>query len=244
MLTDSKQDPTIWANALSNKNNTRDEWEKVYGDYDAAVDWPTCSFYKHLIQRYPESKVILTTRSAESWYASVSQTVLPLVRWRFIRPYLPNHLWQVQQLWRQTFVNNAVTDPEDDSPLFDRENLIRCYNDHIKEVKAVVPADRLLILTFSDGWEPLCRFLDKPIPDIPYPSTNPKAGFSVFFWEPMRQKWGDQLWFQIWETVKVAIDRRPIITPTRTAAAVYIISKLLVHRFNLSFLMKKYITLY
>lgn len=36
----------------------------------------------------------------------------------------------------------------------------------------VVPKQQLLIMKLEDGWEPLCKFLGKPIPDIPFPQVN------------------------------------------------------------------------
>ena len=48
-------------------------------------------------------------------------------------------------------------------------------------MRASVPADRLLVFQATDGWEPLCRFLDKPIPAIPYPRTNTKDDFVTRF---------------------------------------------------------------
>ena len=35
-----------------------------------------------------------------------------------------------------------------------------------------VPKERLLIYEVKDGWEPLCQFLDHPIPDMPFPFKN------------------------------------------------------------------------
>ena len=32
--------------------------------------------------------------------------------------------------------------------------------------------DNLLILDLSKGWEPLCEFLNKPVPDVPFPHLN------------------------------------------------------------------------
>jgi len=46
------------------------------------------------------------------------------------------------------------------------------YLNHIENVKQKVPADRLLIWNVKDGWEPLCKFLEKPIPNIPVPLEN------------------------------------------------------------------------
>lgn len=45
-------------------------------------------------------------------------------------------------------------------------------------------ADRKLtkrVLSFYEGWEPLCRFLDKPIPEGKlFPHLNERASFSEF----------------------------------------------------------------
>jgi len=51
----------------------------------------------------------------------------------------------------------------------DGEHAIAVFNAYEDEVKASVPADRLLVFQARDGWEPLCRFLGKPVPDTPYP---------------------------------------------------------------------------
>jgi hypothetical protein len=37
------------------------------------------------------------------------------------------------------------------------------------QVKAHVPADRLLVWDVREGWEPLCKFLQVPVPDKPFP---------------------------------------------------------------------------
>ena len=39
-------------------------------------------------------------------------------------------------------------------------------------VESVVPKEDLLIWNVKDGWEPLCLFLDKEIPDEPFPHDN------------------------------------------------------------------------
>ena len=39
-------------------------------------------------------------------------------------------------------------------------------------VKSVVPKEDLLIWNLKDGWEPLCTFLGKEIPNEPIPHDN------------------------------------------------------------------------
>ena len=46
-------------------------------------------------------------------------------------------------------------------------------------MRAAVPADRLLVFRATDGWGPLCAFLGKPVPDVPYPHVNDNAEFKA-----------------------------------------------------------------
>ena len=49
---------------------------------------------------------------------------------------------------------------------------IGAYTRHIEAVRRDVPANRLLELEGSDGWEPLCRFLGVDVPAGPFPCLN------------------------------------------------------------------------
>jgi hypothetical protein len=40
-----------------------------------------------------------------------------------------------------------------------------------------VPAERLLVWTVADGWEPLAAFLDVPVPPMPFPRLNDTREF-------------------------------------------------------------------
>lgn len=44
--------------------------------------------------------------------------------------------------------------------------LLSKYRAHNAAVKALVPKEKLLIYRIGDGWEPLCKFLGKPIPGM------------------------------------------------------------------------------
>jgi hypothetical protein len=50
--------------------------------------------------------------------------------------------------------------------------LRRFYANHYANVRSKVPKDRLLEFESKDGWEPLCKFLGKPVPNEPYPKVN------------------------------------------------------------------------
>ena len=59
----------------------------------------------------------------------------------------------------------------------DREAALAAYHLRLEQVKAAIPADRLLVFDVAEGWEPLCRFLDVPIPTVPFPHRNFKDDF-------------------------------------------------------------------
>lgn len=59
-------------------------------------------------------------------------------------------------------------------------DLLKTHNAHVRKV---VPKDRLLEMEISDGWEPLCKFLGKPIPDEPFPRSNDAAATEQRFKE-------------------------------------------------------------
>ncbi len=42
----------------------------------------------------------------------------------------------------------------------------------------MVPADRLLVWSPKEGWEPLCAFLELPVPDAPFPHVNDSESFA------------------------------------------------------------------
>ena len=51
------------------------DWDGLLGGYEAAVDWPACTFYEELLQRYPDARVLLSVRDPERWYESTRDTI-------------------------------------------------------------------------------------------------------------------------------------------------------------------------
>ena len=64
-----------------------------------------------------------------------------------------------------------------DGKFEDRDYAISVFEQHIENVKAIIPADRLLVMHIKEGWEPLCHFLNVPVPDTPFPRVNDTAEF-------------------------------------------------------------------
>jgi hypothetical protein len=145
------------------------DWGELFAGYNAAVDWPACSFYAQLMDVYPEAKVLLTIRDPETWYESVQNTIYPTSKDESDEPDVRAHLHMTTTLiWQGTF----------DGRFEDKQHAIAVFKRHIQEVKQRVPAERLLVYEVQEGWEPLCCFLDVPVPeDMPFPRLNDTAAF-------------------------------------------------------------------
>ncbi|KAI1259049.1 P-loop containing nucleoside triphosphate hydrolase protein [Xylariaceae sp. FL1019] len=170
-------DALLWMDALRAKYDgvgefTRKDWDKLLGNSQAVCDWPACAFAKELIEAYPEAKVVLTTRDVDSWHASTMKTVY----WRATDPelrMLSNVSWAAKMYYPmlKKFFDTFF---EGDFPNRGKE----VYTRHHEEVKKLVPPERLLEYRVQDGWGPLCKFLDVPIPkDRPFPNVNDNSDF-------------------------------------------------------------------
>jgi hypothetical protein len=49
---------------------------------------------------------------------------------------------------------------------------LKAYHAWNDRVRAVIPADRLLVFKVTEGWDPLCKFLGVPKPSEPFPHVN------------------------------------------------------------------------
>jgi hypothetical protein len=153
----------LWNAALAGKP----DYAAIYDGYKSAVDWPSAAFWKELADAYPEAKIILSSRSAESWYASISETILATV-------WAPE-TWPPQAVEWFTMVTKVLERSFGDAR--DKDDLIATFHAHEANVKATLPPERLLVHSAKDGWEPLCAFLEVPVPLTPYPRTNSKEEF-------------------------------------------------------------------
>ena len=144
------------------------DWEATFDGFNSAVDWPVASFWEELAAQYPQAKFILSSRSAESWYKSISQTILAVLS-------APDKWPEPQREWLE-MVYRVVVDRSLGGHM-DEAGAIAAYNAHEAAVKAAIPTERLLVHEARDGWPPLCAFLGHPVPDTPYPRTNSREEF-------------------------------------------------------------------
>ncbi len=141
------------------------DWSALLADFTAMVDFPGSCFWREIAAANPDAPILLSTRPAPDWYRSASNTIfLSLDR---VPPELAPWMQAVKKMLRDRFSDD-----------FENEDaMIAAYERHNAEVRAEVPADRLIDWTPSDGWEPICAALDLPVPAQPFPLTNTTTEF-------------------------------------------------------------------
>lgn len=143
------------------------DWPAIFEGNRAAVDWPASGFWRELAGFYPDAKIILTTRSVESWFASISGTILQVIA---DPEAAPEPARPVSRMARRAAMRSIGDD-------WSSEALSARFREHEAAVKADLPAERLLVFSPADGWAPLCAFLDKPVPATPFPRSNAREEF-------------------------------------------------------------------
>jgi len=144
-----------------------DDWESVLGGFQSTVDWPGCTFWRELMDFYPDAKVLLTVRDPEKWYDSVHGTIYQFVQGEPGDDAFSTHL--------RPMVERMIWDGTFDGRFDDREHAIKVFEEHNAAVQAGVPADRLLTYRVGEGWERLCEFLEVPVPAEDFPHVNDSA---------------------------------------------------------------------
>jgi hypothetical protein len=146
------------------------DWDEVFANYRACVDWPSARFWREIAAHYPDAKVLLTLRDGESWLASMHATIYPSMRSWPTRE--PGHHRDMLEMAAQIIIEQSFG-----GRLDDRDHALAVYLRHEEEVRDTIAPERLLAYNVSEGWEPLCAFLEVPVPDTPFPRTNTSEEF-------------------------------------------------------------------
>lgn len=146
------------------------DWHQVFADYQAAVDWPSCNYWRELAAAFPEAKVIHTTRPPEQWWASFSKTIAESLS---LGPQSDDPDRLRQRRMTLTIIGEDVFGGR----MTEKDVALAAFARREAEVRAAIPPDRLLIMRPEDGWAELCPFLGVKVPAEPYPFTNTTAEF-------------------------------------------------------------------
>jgi Sulfotransferase domain len=126
--------------------------------FDAFTDAPYLWIWREIYAQFPDAKYILTVRDEDRWINSCvrfyhGRRVRPMMIWKFGRYADPSRDQASREQWLETY---------------------RRHNAEILEFFADKP-DQFLLMepTRNPNWDELCRFLEAPVPDQPWPHANP-----------------------------------------------------------------------
>ena len=150
---------------------TRADWDDLVGrDYQAVADM-SVYFVAELLEAYPDVQVILWERDFDKWYRSYDVGLLqgfsfdsPIAMFgrKYIAPfsdiYWHTTMWYGMASWFRAKDAEGM-----------RANARERYKEHFEMVRKMVKPEKLFEFRLGDGWEPMCKFLDCPVPDEPFP---------------------------------------------------------------------------
>ena len=130
-----------------------------------------------MIAAYPDAKIIFVERDYDKWIKSLDDGLLRSL-WSgliglvidYAEPFVGQ---EGGGAVRKMFLGFFRAQNYKECKMNARETYER-YNE---EVRAACKGEehRLLEFKLGSGWEPLCEFLDRPVPDVPFPWTNELA---------------------------------------------------------------------
>lgn len=120
---------------------------------------------------FPNAKVLHSVRPAEKWWASFDRTIGKLLD-TYPSMDVPPPIRELLDMNRD-FIGEQTFGGK----FGDREAAIAAFEQRTQDVRATVPAEKLLVFDVAEGWEPLCAFLDVPVPNTLFPHHNLRADF-------------------------------------------------------------------
>ncbi|KAI1361165.1 hypothetical protein F5Y08DRAFT_315450 [Xylaria arbuscula] len=154
---------------------TREDWDELWGSrYEIITDLAS-TFTIELIKAYPDAKVVIVQRDFEPWWYSFENS-------------LKGRVFGQPRSFIISFVTNTFLGIRPNQSM--RKNLLgffgvkshrqitkarakEVYDEFYRTIREIVPPENRLEYKVGDGWEPLCEFLGKEVPqDTPFPRKN------------------------------------------------------------------------
>jgi hypothetical protein len=129
--------------------------EKILQEDDAAFgDLPIPLMYRDLYEMYPEAKYVCVLRNRQDWLGSIREH---MTLWKGVSP-----------------IHTMVYGHAIQAANQDDDTLLRGYDRITGEVLRFFSGKHnfLCLRLETLGWEPLCSFLGKPVPEKPFPWVN------------------------------------------------------------------------
>jgi Sulfotransferase domain len=156
VLAGARRNIPLWLDVI----NGQADWDAIFEGYQSTTDYPACTYWRELVAHYPDARVVLTIRDPDSWFDSVSQTI-------FSEQMQGSLAGSPAEAMMQGVIFDAFG-----GHVNDRAFMTEWFERRNQDVIDAVDSERLLVYSPKQGWEPLCVFLDVPVPDGPFPRVN------------------------------------------------------------------------
>lgn len=158
-----------WRKHVADAPTASIDWKQPFSGFQSTTDCPASGFWKRLIADFPDAKFILTERDPESWYLSFRNTVYQAMT----QPEKSTGDHREVQEMAKTLILDGLFEGRFE----DKDFAISKLQDYSRQIRSAVPPDQLLVMDISDGWGPLCGFLEVPIPEDDFPRSNTQTEF-------------------------------------------------------------------
>jgi hypothetical protein len=156
VLAGARRNVPLWLDVVRGKP----DWNAVFAGYQSTTDYPACTYWRELSAFYPDAKVVLSVRDADSWFDSVSETIFSS---KMQESLAGSPL--------EAMMRGAIFDEFGDR-VNTRAFMTEWFARRNQSVIDALPPERLLVFSPKQGWQPLCEFLDVPVPEVPFPRVN------------------------------------------------------------------------
>ncbi|CAK8677854.1 uncharacterized protein LOC143447045 [Clavelina lepadiformis] len=165
-----------WKRILTTGGSTED-FKKMYEDVDVVMDAPAFRFWEEIHWAFPDAKIILMLRDEDEWYKSTCVQINQIANntiYKLMLTFSPNghrYFRHYNRIVPFSFGNEMKFFPW--IQITTNELILKQkYRQHNAYVLEHAPADKFLLYDINQGWDPLCTFLGKQIPDKPFPHKN------------------------------------------------------------------------
>jgi len=152
----ARRNVPLWLEAVQRTPN----WDAIFDGFKSTTDYPACTYWRELADFYPDAKLILTVRDADTWFDSVSETI-----------FSEKMQGSLVGTPIEAMMNGVIFDAFD-GRVKDRAFMTDWFKRRNQQVIDALPPDRLLVFSPKEGWKPLCSFLGVPVPGAPFPRVN------------------------------------------------------------------------
>ena len=139
-----------WVEMLEAGKLEQETAKRLLSGCKSGVDWPVFCWYKELAEIYPEAKILLTVREPRAWYRSQKWLDDALHGMVADAPYS----WFFSLIGAGSFaesmrarrqIQHGIAGKRNRALAAGEEASVKFYKEHVEEVKASVPSEKLLV---------------------------------------------------------------------------------------------------